>query len=641
MRLSSQLIGSIVGISILAQIVYGSVAYFIVLDDHKQMSNNLLTHIINKISTNWAPGEEAKQLYLEKMLKRFSSPNSVLLMQDRDGKIYITENHDLSLGLTSNLFDRDKELESGALEINDNVYHLAKVTLPADQGQLILLNLEDEIANRSYAKLSARLLTTSIIIIWLAIWIALILSSIISKKLEKKNQELRYQSLHDGLTDLPNRTSLIDYLNQAQLISDREQNEFALLVMDLDNFKEVNDTLGHNIGDQLLLDISHSIQQTLRKNDILSRLGGDEFAILLPATNMEGAKTCVTKILDRLNQPHYIGQTNINCKLSIGIALYPQHGEGPKVLLQHADIAMYQAKQNKNGYAIYDPKLNPHSIKKLQLMSDLREAVEQGQLDVYYQPMIDQYSVCTIGAEALVRWNHPRSGFIAPDDFIPIAERTGLIKQLTIIVLKKAIRSCKQWHDQGHEMTVSINISAHCLQDSTFTDQLNEIIQSTQLPASKVELEITESTLMHNMDSAKTMLQKLHEIGFKISIDDFGTGFSSLAYLRELPVDTLKIDKSFVLDMNSSESNATIVKTIIELAHNLNYSVVAEGVEDEQTLKHLGSLRNDVAQGYYFSKPLPGIEFNQWLENSTWKSKQRSDYNGNDFDASKPAHRVK
>lgn len=642
MRLSSQLVGSIVGITILAQIVFGSIAYLIVLDDNKQARNSVPEYVVKKISANWITDEEKalSQPYLEQTLKYFATSGSMLHVQDKEGKAHIAGPGLLTSVDINKLIDFDEET-SGIVEINDQSYCWSTAILPNEQGRLTLLIKKNETAFLSNTKLASRLLVTSVIIIWIAVWIALVLSSIISKRLDKKNQELLYQSLHDKLTGLPNRILLLDRLDQALLTSNRQQTPLALLVMDLDNFKEVNDTLGHNVGDQLLQGISKKIQQTLRKNDSMSRLGGDEFAVLLLNTDADGVETCVKKILDQLLTPVCINGTNIDCKISIGIVLYPQHGGDPRILLQHADVAMYQAKKSKSSYTIYDPRYDSHSVKKLQLVGELREAVEHEQIDVYYQPMIDQTRKCTVRAEALARWNHPKLGFLPPDEFIPIAERTGIIRKLTLLVLRKALRSCKNWHDMGYDLIVAVNISAHCLQDDHFTEKLEKILQETELSANRVELEITESTLMHNIDQAKKILRALHRIGFKISIDDFGTGFSSLAYLNELPVDTLKIDKSFIFNMNKSDNSAAIVRTVIELAHNFKCDVVAEGVEDEPTLKYLKTLHNDIAQGYYFSRPIPDTEFRLWLQNSKWGPRKISDSKKNVFDTSKPIHRIK
>jgi diguanylate cyclase (GGDEF)-like protein len=466
-------------------------------------------------------------------------------------------------------------------------------------------------------ELGTPLLTISIIIICVAIALALLLSSIINRCMKQKNEELERLALYDKLTGLPNRTLLFDRLEQARARANRNDGSFALLVMDLDNFKEINDTLGHHFGDLMLTEISKNISLSLRESDSLARLGGDEFAILLHDTDEEGTNVCVMRIINKLKTPIYIEDTHIESRASIGVAIYPQHGEDSKSLLKHADIAMYQSKKTRKNYVVYDFSYDSYSIRNLTLMNELRKAVEHDQITAHYQPMIDQHNNSTVAIEALARWDHPELGIISPDEFIPVAEHIGVIQKLTFSILKQALQAKIKWADKGYNLQIAINISTLCFRDGSFPDKLNAVLQNAGVLPEKVKLELTESALMQDLSSARKILDELHSAGFIISIDDFGTGFSSMSYLKELPFDILKIDKSFIFDMDNSKSEA-IVHSIIELAHNLDCKVIAEGVETEKALDHLRGLNNDIAQGYLFSRPLPQDEMDQWLEDSSW-----------------------
>lgn len=471
--------------------------------------------------------------------------------------------------------------------------------------------------NEITARLESQLSIASLIITGLAIFLALALGSHINRRLSEKSVALEHLALYDKLTGLPNRTLLFDRIEQAQARANRADSSFALLVLDLDNFKEINDTLGHHFGDLILIEVSKNLKKSLRGSDSLTRLGGDEFAILLHDTDVDGTNVCVTRIINNLKAPIEAEGTQIECRASIGCAVYPQHGEDPKNLLKHADIAMYQCKQSHSSFVTYDPGHDSYSVRNLSLMNDLRKAVEQDQITVHYQPMIDVNSKITVAIEALARWDHHELGVISPGEFIQIAERIGIIEKLTFSVLNQALQTLDSLIKKGYNLNLSINISSFCLQNSFFPEQLISVLQKAGISPNRIELELTESAVMHNLDSARNILNQLHNAGFIIAIDDFGTGFSSLAYLKELPVDILKIDRSFIFDIDNKKSDA-IVRSIIELAHNLDFKVIAEGIETEKTLMHLQEINNDIVQGYLFSRPLPSDEMKQWLEESSW-----------------------
>lgn len=433
------------------------------------------------------------------------------------------------------------------------------------------------------------------------------------RQIHQRQVALEHQALHDALTGLPNRSLLIDRMQQAIFAARRDNGELALLMMDLDRFKEINDTLGHHVGDRVLKDVAARLSQTLREMDTVARLGGDEFAILLPGTNVEQAKLAATKTLTALHKNLEIDGHRLHCSASIGIAAFPQHGSDAQTLIQRADVAMYVAKRNKSGAAVYDPREDQHSVGRLALMSDLHNALESDELLLHYQPKIIVATGSVVGVEALLRWPHPLHGWIPPDEVIPLAEQTGLIRPLTFWVLERALRQFVRWREQGHHLSVAVNLSVYSLQDSELVSAIQRLLARYRVPAEMLYLEITESGMMSDPTHAVGVLAQLDAMGVRLAVDDFGTGFSSLAYLKQLPVDELKIDKSFVMQMTRDDNDAVIVRSIIELAHNLGLHVVAEGIENAEVWDLLHILRCDQGQGYYLSVPLPAEEFTTWL----------------------------
>jgi diguanylate cyclase (GGDEF)-like protein len=426
------------------------------------------------------------------------------------------------------------------------------------------------------------------------------------------------QALHDPLTGLPNRELFADRVGQAIRIADRELRPAALLLLDLDRFKDVNDTLGHHHGDQLLCEVGQRLSGTLRESDTVARLGGDEFAVLLPGVTAEGASAVAEKLRARLHQhqPLIVDGVVLDLDASIGIALYPDHGGDPAELLQHADVAMYAAKQTHAGFVVYDPAVDQHSPRRLALLGGLRRALERDELVIHYQPKADLNSGQVLGVEALVRWQHPDHGLLSPGEFIPLAERTGLIHPLTRWVLDAALRQAAEWQRTGHHLSTAVNISTRCLLDPALPDQIAGQLAAWQVPASSLVLEVTESAVMADPTRALDVLARLHALGVSLAVDDFGTGYSSMAYLKELPVDELKIDRSFVSQMATSPSDATIVRSTIDLGHNLGLRVVAEGVETQDAWEKLAALGCDTAQGYLLSRPMPASDLERWLRHA-------------------------
>lgn len=429
---------------------------------------------------------------------------------------------------------------------------------------------------------------------------------------KRARQALEHQALHDSLTNLPNRALLHDRVRQAILVGHRTNKPIALLLMDLDRFKEINDTFGHHYGDRLLQQFGPRLQSVLRESDTIARLGGDEFAILLPDTEERGAMQVAEKILRALDQPFSVEGHSLDVGASIGITLYPEHGVDANLLLQRADVAMYHAKRTDNGHAVYAAEQDGYSPDRLALIGELRRAIEQDQLLLYYQPKISLKTEHIDGVEALVRWQHPERGIIPPDQFIPLAEHTGLIRPLTEWVLSRSLQQCRDWLRAGLNLKVSVNLSARSLHDPHLTRRVAALLETWKVPAQSLELELTETALMADPARGVEMLLELHEMGVRIAIDDYGTGYSSLAYLKRLPLDAIKIDKSFVLNLLANEGDSFIVRSVADLGHSLGLEVVAEGVEDAQTLRLLSMMGCDLAQGYHLSRPLPAAELFSW-----------------------------
>ncbi|HUP49422.1 MAG TPA: EAL domain-containing protein [Thermoanaerobaculia bacterium] len=438
---------------------------------------------------------------------------------------------------------------------------------------------------------------------------------------ETKNQVqlLRQQAMHDSLTGLPNRVMLLDRFERDIDKARQRSSLVALLLMDLDRFKEVNDTFGHHFGDTVLKQVAFRLQNQAGMTETVSRLGGDEFAVLIPdAPDADSIAATARRILNSLEQPFVIEGQVLEVGASIGIALYPAHGTDSRTLLRRADVAMYAAKQAQSGYAFHREDYESRSPDDLSLVVEMRNALEHDEFELYYQPKLHLRSGLVTRVEVLVRWNHPQRGLLAPAAFIPIAERTGLIKPLTDWIFDHAIGQCRAWQDAGAPIHLAINVSAKSLQEQTLPSKLHALLEKWGVEPRFVKIEITESSIMADPAHALAITSLLQSLGIRLSMDDFGTGYSSLTHLRALPIDEIKVDKSFVFGMTTSEADAVIVRTMIDLGHNLGKQVCAEGVEDEETWRMLGTLGCDLAQGYWISRPLPAKTLMEWLVKSAW-----------------------
>jgi diguanylate cyclase (GGDEF)-like protein len=428
---------------------------------------------------------------------------------------------------------------------------------------------------------------------------------------ESVAKRMEYHAHHDALTGLPNRILLNDRIRVGLAQAHRQQNILALLFLDLDRFKIINDSLGHSIGDQLLRIISQRLRICLREGDTVARLGGDEFMVLLPdIRRASDAGKIGTKIIRALTEPVSCHGHELHITTSVGISVYPFDGSDAETLVKHADISMYRAKEiGRNKLVYYTAEMNAGSRKKLTLETNLRSALEKQQLHLVYQPKIDITRNTIIGVEALLRWDHPTLGYVSPLDFIPIAEDSGLIIPIGEWVINTAFSQLREWHDAGFEdLTVAVNLSSAQLSRPGLEDILDSALASSGIGADKVELEVTENVAMRNIASATITLEKLKNKGMSIAMDDFGTGYSSLGYLRKLPVDTVKIDRSFVREIPESKDDALIAQTIIAMAHSMNLSLVVEGVENIRQLNFFRQQGCRVVQGYLFSKPVPAAD---------------------------------
>ncbi len=425
--------------------------------------------------------------------------------------------------------------------------------------------------------------------------------------------ESRRQATTDELTGLPNRRFFYEQLHKEVAAADAASSSLTLLVADLDGFKELNDTLGHQAGDLLLQQLGPRVLDALSATDTLARLGGDEFAVLLPGRDSTAAITMVEQIRAILDEPFNVRGLNLHVEASIGIAAYGEHANDADALVRCADVAMYQAKAGRTGWETYVAARDLHSRDRLELLGELRHAIDAGELELHYQPKLELGSGAVHGVEALVRWRHPTRGLLGPMEFIPLAERTTLMRPLTLSVLDMALAQCRRWYDEGLELGVAVNLSVPNLLDTRLPGDIVELLERWDVPAERLNLEVTENVILSDPERVIDVLEALKRVGVRLSLDDFGTGSSALALLKSLPVDELKIDKSFVLAMEKSAEDAVIVRSTTELAQRLGLRVVAEGVETAAALEFLRGVGCEEAQGYFLSRPVPASEITAWI----------------------------
>ena len=430
-------------------------------------------------------------------------------------------------------------------------------------------------------------------------------------RIEERQRALRHQTLHDDLTGLPNRALLHDRLEQALSRARREGHSFCLMMLDLDRFKEINDTLGHDTGDEVLREVAQRLSGLLRRTDTVARLGGDEFAVLLPDTGVEEAEAMARRISECIERPIPRQDHRLLVGTSIGIASHPEHGHDVATLIKRADVAMYVAKHEGLTYSVYDADADRHSVARLSLIGELRKAIDEGELTLAFHPKLAVADSRLVGVEVLLRW--PGWHNVSPEYLIQTAEQTALIRPLTLWVLDRALAQCAEWRARRWDIPVAVNLSTWNLDHSDIAEHVDSLLRRHRLPGHCLELEITENAMMKNPERANRILGQLSRLGVRLSVDDYGTGFSSLAYLKQMPVNRIKIDKSFVMDMLENDNAAIIVRSTIDLDHNLGLEVVAEGVENQEIWDLLEILRCDQAQGFHIARPMEIADFEAWL----------------------------
>lgn len=424
---------------------------------------------------------------------------------------------------------------------------------------------------------------------------------------------ISHESTHDQLTDLPNRVLFVDRLEQALQLASTEKIELGVLFLDLDHFKEINDSLGHHSGDRVLRSVAIRIRNAVSDSVTVARLGGDEFGLILPRLRKEAEILSTVKAIRKaLEAPYALEGLSLSLAASIGATCFPAHGRDADTLMQRAEVAMYWAKKDRSGYALYSPDQDKSSPHRLILLGELRQALQRKELTLQYQPIVDARTGKLRSVEALVRWQHERYGMLLPDEFIPLAERSGFIRELTNWVLREALRDMAAWHDAGKELNVSVNVTAASLLDPEFANTVSGMLASFKLPQNALTLEMTETTLLTDQERAYETITRLSELGVQTSIDDFGTGYSSLAYLRKLPVSSIKIDRMFIADMAHGTNGEVLLNAIIQLAHALELHVTAEGVENAEVAARLPRLGCDALQGFAISEPLPAEKVASW-----------------------------
>jgi diguanylate cyclase (GGDEF)-like protein len=435
-------------------------------------------------------------------------------------------------------------------------------------------------------------------------------------------ERIRFLAYFDGLTSLPNRANFCEQLQALIMNPARAGAQLAVLSIKIDNLREINNTLGHATGEQALLEIATRLQVALPSGHLLARVGGDDFAIALPDGDEHAALRAAADVQSILSSAISVDPVEVDAVTSIGIALYPDHADGSELLLQRTNAALAQALEHPERIAVYDRDRDPYQPVRLSMIAELRRAIETDQLRLHYQPKVDFRTGIVSGFEALVRWTHPKHGPLSPELFVPLAEQSGLINSLTRWVARSALREAQSWHREGLDAAIAINLSAKNLHNSDLAEQLDSMLSASDVPPERLVLEVTESAIMSDHTRAREILEQLHSRGIEIAIDDFGTGYSSFANLRRLPVSEIKIDKSFVQSMSRCEEDRVIVDSVIGLGHKLGLNVVAEGVEGHPEWLELSTLRCDIAQGYYLSRPLPAEKLFDWTRNFEPPSRQ-------------------
>jgi diguanylate cyclase (GGDEF)-like protein len=620
MELRQTLLSFFVGLIVLTLLVFGYSAYEIARQSSRETEGELLSLLNHErsqaIAEAYRAGATVDTLARTLHIEQSDIPMLRLLV-DGHGRV-VAESSTLRSRTppVSSAFAQATQAtraRKGKIRLDQRDWTFASVAVANSPYTLISISPRGYSDRNTLSRLASRLGVTGLIIAWVAVWIALVISTAVARRLRAQTDRLRYQATHDSLTDLPNRVSLLESLANAIDRARQERRSVALILMDLDRFKDINDTLGHATGDLLLQKVADSLRVNLWDGDRVARLGGDEFGMVLPMANSADTQLVVGKLRSILADPFDVNELSLRADASIGVALFPDHGDDAGSLMRNAEIAMYMAKSRRDPFEIYNPEQDPFSLERLRLTADISHALSGNELFMVYQPKMDFVTGMCAGAEALLRWRHPAHGLVPPDQFIPLAEQTSNIRDITFWTLDATIGQCREWIDQGEQIAVAVNLSASMLHDSTLPERIRALLEKHEVPADLLQLEITETAIMLDPDGALETLEALDRLGLHLSIDDFGTGYTSLSHLKRLPVDEIKIDKSFVMNMSENENDASIVNALIDLAHEMRLRVVAEGVESEAILDALAAKGCDQSQGYFHTRPLPAHELVTWL----------------------------
>lgn len=482
----------------------------------------------------------------------------------------------------------------------------------------ILMVTKTHALDKAISYVSNRLFITAFLTFWLTVWVALFISALISKRFEQSNDRLKYLASHDMLTGLPNRTYLYDYALSYFTPENVKKHQdldtlFAIYIIDLDKFKDINDTMGHLVGDELLKAISRRLRNLKEKNSQVMRYGGDEFVVWCDDLNESDAISLAEDIVLLCRQPIKVSNYVFETSVSVGVAYYPASGQQLDDILKNADIAMYQAKKHRLGYQVFQQELFTRSEFRISLRGQLNAALEKRQFVLHYQPKVQLPENNIVGVEALVRWLHPKEGMLMPNMFIDIVEQSMFVHEFTRYVLLQAIMQCREWLDNGIELSIAVNISPYNLMDPELVSYLSDLLKHYQVPAELIEIELTENASMVNIDKTREVFSQLNKLGVKLSIDDFGTGMSSLAYIKHLDVDYIKIDRSFTIDVVTDSRDEAVISSLLVLCQKLNKLTIVEGVETIEQANKLASLGCTLAQGYLYSKPLSAEEITHLL----------------------------
>lgn len=617
MSLRLKLILSFVTTSLVVIIVFAVIAYTSA-KDYARFSELNHVHEANEQFINKLGVDSPSLEQIERLLPGNDTRDSLYFIVDSSsGNVVSITGDETQLEIASSLIDQIGMVSGknkGLTTIRGANYFWAADSIP--NTQYILLNTFkhlDSDVGEFLDYIGNTLAITIFTAMWFSLWAATILANLF-QRLANQKTEIEHQARHDPLTSLPNRKTISEILDTSILENNDETEDLLLCLIDINGLSDINDSLGHEYGDSLLVHVSERLQEVLRTSDKVGRFGGDKFSIIFAHSKNTAVEELCNRLLATFDRAFHVEGHDLYLGATLGIAGYPEHAEDSQALIQKAEIALHNAKNSSKDFYIYDSNLDQDNTKRLNLANDLRQAIRNGQLELHYQPQLDLRTGKIVSVEALARWNHPKHGSIPPDTFILIAERTGQIKQFTEWVLATAIKQCAEWRKSFHSLSLAINLSARNLHDETLVKQISRLIRHWKIIPEQICLEITETAMMADPEHARSILEEMDRLGLRISIDDFGTGYSSLSYLKKLPVDEIKIDRSFVMNMGNSENDTSIIRATVGLAHDLGLSVVAEGVEDQKSQDQLQEMGCEIAQGYHICRPGPAGQISKLIE---------------------------